>query len=103
MRFKGVVLMIENYLNQSATWKHVATTNEYNEHTYAADATIKCRREMGFKLVRNKQGQEVVSSACYFTKSAVTVDDLLDGELVIAANGEVGLSGNIEFYECYTL
>ena len=94
--------MIENYLNQSAAWQHIATTNEYNEHTFTT-TTIKCRKEMGFKLVRNKQGQEVVSSACYFTRSAVAIDDLLDGELVIAANSEVDLNGAVEFYECYTL
>jgi len=94
--------MIANYLNQSASWQHVATTTEYNEHTYTT-STVKCRKETGFKLVRNAQGQEVVSSACYFTQSAVTVDDKLDGKLVIAVNSEVGLDGSIEFYEVYTI
>jgi len=92
--------MISSYLNQSLTWKHAGTPNEYNESTYTT-TTIKGRKENGVKLVRNKQGEETVSTACVFTTSAVSVDDLIDDRLVIDVLSNPTLNGTNLFYEVY--
>ena len=94
--------MISAYTNQSLTWKHVSSINEYNEPTYTT-STIKGRKETGFKMIRDAQGQETVSSATVFTKSAVTVNDLIDGKLVIAVDSQITLGGSVLFYEVYLI
>ena len=92
--------MLSNYANQSLTWKHAGALNEYAEPTYATK-TITGRKETGFKLIRNAQGQEIVSSAKVFTESAVEANDLIDGKLVIAVTSQVNLNGSVEFYEVW--
>lgn len=92
--------MISSYLNQSLTLKHAGTPNEYNESTYTT-STIKGRKENGFKLVRNNQGEEVVSSACVFTSATVVVDDLIDNRLVISVLDNPTLNGTSLFNEVY--
>ena len=88
------------YLNQSMTWKHISSINKYNEPTYTT-STIKGRKETGHKLVRNSQGEEVVSTACVFTLSAIEKCDLIDDEIVISVESNVELNGTTKFYEVY--
>ena len=92
--------MLTGYLNQNLSWEHATSVNEYNEPTYTT-LTIKGRKEIGSKLVRNPQGQEVVSSACVFTKSAIENNDLIDDKLVISMESCVDLDGSIKWYEGY--
>ena len=92
--------MIDNYTNQSMSLKHATSISEYNEKTYTT-TTIYGRKETGSKMVRNTLGEEVVSTACIFTKSAVVVNDLIDNSLVISVETLVGLDGNVKFYEVY--
>lgn len=94
--------MISAYINQSLTWKHVSSINEYNEATYTT-STIKGRKETGFKMIRDAQGQETVSSAQVFTKSAVVVNDKIDDKLVIAVDSQITLGGSVSFYEVYLI
>lgn len=92
--------MLSAYMNQTASWEYVSTINEYNEATYLT-VSIKCRKETGFKLVRNAQGQETTSSAQIFTESAIDVNDKIDGKLVIAVDTQIDLGGASRFRECY--
>lgn len=94
--------MLGNYANQSLTWKTVSTLNEYNEPTYST-TTIKGRKETANKLVRTDKGQEVISTACVFTESAIQNNDLIDNKLVISVEANVNLAGVIEFYEVYLI
>ncbi len=94
--------MLTNYANQSLTWKHVTAVSKYSEKTYTS-TTIKGRKETGFKLIRDAQGKETVSSARVFTESAVTVDDLIDDKLAIAVESNVALNGTVQFYTVYLL
>ena len=90
--------MVDNYFNQTLTWETVASTNKYNEPAYTS-TSIKGRKETGNKLVRNAQGQEVVSSAMVFTKSAIQNNDLIDGKKVISVEDMNMLDGDVMFYE----
>ena len=90
--------MISGYTNQTATWQHVLSLNEYNEPVFETKL-IACRIETGNKLVRNKQGAEVTSSNTVFTQSPVIVDDKINGELVISVGQNIKLNGRTGFYE----
>ena len=92
--------MLDRYANQSLTWKHFTAIDAYNEATYSS-TTIKGRKETGFKLIRNSQGQETVSSAQVFTESAIEVNDLIDDKLVMAVDTQIKLDGGVGFREVY--
>jgi hypothetical protein len=92
--------MIRAYLNQSVTWKHVASLNTYNEPTYSS-TTIKARKEGVNKLINNQTGQVAVSSTRIFTESAISVNDLIDDRQVLRVDAVVGVNGAISHYEVY--
>jgi hypothetical protein len=94
--------MLDNYANQNLIWSYAGTPNEYNESTYTT-STIKGRKETGFKLVRDAQGQEITSSAVVFTKSPVSNNDLIDGRRVISSESMIGLDGATQWYEVYLI
>lgn len=94
--------MIKEYLNQSVVWGDSGTPNKYNESTYT-NKTIKARKEATNKIVMDKLGQETVVSAKIWTLEAVSVDDLIDGRSIIAVSPQIGLDGNVEFYEVYVI
>ena len=92
--------MINSYTNQTLTLKRPSTPNEYNEATYSS-ISIKGRLENGYKLIRNKQGEETVSSARVFTKTLVQVDDMINDMLVISSEPLTDLDGSTGFYTVY--
>lgn len=95
--------MIEAYTNQTAVWKAKGEVNQYNEPTYADPVTIKCRIEYKNRMVRNKQGQEIISESTIITKSPVKSDDIITFDdtdwVVIISAPQAGLGGSTEFYE----
>lgn len=91
--------MIKDYCNQKATWKHVIDSNEYDETVYADPVSIDCLKEEKIRLVRNKQGVEVVSDTKITTPSPVEVDDLLDERTAISVLTIRDLDGNVDGYE----
>lgn len=94
--------MIKRYLNQTATWKRVTGLNEYGE-PITTNQAIKVRWEGKRRLVRDKQGQEVVSEARVFCLEAVQPGDVLnDGARdwpVIAVSECPDLAGNVLYRE----
>ena len=69
--------MIDFYLNQSITLKSKISKNKFNEATYNT-STIKARLEFKRKMVRNSQGQEVISEAFLMTTAIVNPDDVIN-------------------------
>lgn len=69
--------MIGVYLNQTVTWKRVVGLNEYGE-PQTEEQEIRVRWEGKRRLVRNAQGQEVVSEARVFCEEAVQPGDILE-------------------------
>ena len=88
--------MIQDHLNQTATWYCVTGQNEYGEPT-TSSKTIKVRWEGKRRLVRDNQGREVVSEARVFCVEAVQAGDELEhgGRRwpVIAVSTVPGLDG----------
>ena len=69
--------MIQDYLNQTATWKRVVGQNMYGEPE-TEEKRIKVRWEGKRRLVRDNEGQEVVSEARVFCIEPVQPGDLLE-------------------------
>ena len=89
--------MLDDYANQSLSWKHVSSVNNHNEPTYTT-TTIKGRKETSSKLVRNNRGQDVISSARAFTETLVSLNDLIDDAQIISIESAVDLNGVVQFY-----
>lgn len=92
--------MLKPYANQSIVWEHATERDEYYQPT-PVTSTILGRLEDGFKLIRNSEGEQVVSTGVLFTETAVAVGDKIDGRLVIASSPNRGFDGEIVFYEVY--
>ncbi len=88
--------MIEGYLNKRAVWKRKTGSNEYGEPS-TSSKSIKVRWEGKLRLVRSKDGREVVSEARVFCVEAVQAGDELEhgGRRwpVIAVSTVPGLDG----------
>ena len=88
--------MIQDYLNQTATWKRVIGQNMYGEPDFDTKE-IKVRWEGKRRLVRNNEGREVVSEARVFCVDPVKPGDVLEHDgrewPVIAVSTVPGLDG----------
>ena len=88
--------MIMGYLNQTATWHYVTGQNSYGEPTFSSK-TISVRWEGKRRLVRDKDGREVVSEARVFCADVVQPGDELEyggrSWPVIAVSTVPGLDG----------
>ena len=89
--------MIQDYLNQIATWKRVTGQNMYGEPK-TEEKEIKVRWEGKRRLVRDNKGREVVSEARVFCVEPVKPGDLLEYAgrewPVIAVSTVPGLDGS---------
>lgn len=87
----------EKYLNQQATWlQHTSEYDEYNNPVTAAAQTIPVRKVSKTKIVKDKNGKEVVSTATVMTVADLNVDDIIDGKPVIATEEARDRDGNLE-------
>ena len=95
--------MIQDYLNQTATWKRVIGQNMYGEPEFDTKE-IKVRWEGKRRLVRDNEGREVVSEARVFCMGAIKPGDLLEYNgrewPVIAVSTVPGLDGKESHREC---
>ena len=95
--------MIGNYLNQTAVWKKKTGDNGYGEPAFANPVAIKVRWEGRRRLVRDKQGKEVVSESEAICIEDVQADDVLvyGGRdwPVIAVSDVPELNGEIDHRE----
>lgn len=94
--------MVAGYLNQVANWKQMISQDGYPPQP-GPPTPIKVRWEAKRRLVRNAQGQEVVSEARVFCLEAVQPGDVLNYAgrdwPVIAVSEAVGLDGKTMFRE----
>jgi len=94
--------MVREYLNQTATLKTVIGLSGYGK-PITEDKEIPCRFEMKRKLVRDRQGNEVVSEATMYCIEPVKPEDrvVYNGQeyTVISVLEVVDLDGNIVYYE----
>ena len=95
--------MITGYLNQIARWKKMVSEGGYPPQPQEPGTEIKVRWEAKRRLVRDAQGQEVVSEARVFCLADIQPGDVLEhGDRdwpVIAVSEAVGLDGKVWFRE----
>lgn len=95
-------MIIKEYLNQIATLQTTTSYNEYGE-PIANEKIIPCRFEMKRKLVRDRQGNQVVSETTMYCIEPINPDDRIvynnKEYIVIAVSEIVDLDGNIVYYE----
>lgn len=94
--------MIRNYLNQTVLWKQMISEDGYPPQP-GPGVPINVRWEGKRRLVRNLQGQEVVSEARVFCTEQVGPGDVLEyggrDWPVITISEAVGLDGRLGFRE----
>lgn len=94
--------MITSYCNQTITLKSKSSVNYYNEPTYTT-SSISARFEYKRKMVRDKNGLEVVSEAQCYTETAVSPEDIITYDskdwVVISVSNVVDLFGTVSHYE----
>ena len=94
--------MVKDYLNQTAILKTTTGYDGYGD-PITETKTIPVRWEGKRRLVRNNQGQEVISEARFFCLERVKPDDLVEYNgpkwKVIAVSEIVDLDGNLSHYE----
>lgn len=93
--------MMSDYYDATGEWKHIASTDDYNQSTYTTK-TVPCRIVDKMKLVRDKNGVQVVSMSTVFTDDAIKVDDLFNGRVVISVK-TMDLLDSLEGYEVYLI
>lgn len=94
--------MINKYLNQTAVWKKMISADGYPPQP-GPGTPIRVRWEGKRRLVRNLQGQEVVSEARVFCAEQINPGDVLEyggrDWPVIAVSEAMGLDGQLRFRE----
>ncbi|HHW26248.1 MAG TPA: hypothetical protein GXX23_02780 [Firmicutes bacterium] len=95
--------MIHGYLNQTAKWKKMTSSDGYPPQPEEPGTEIKVRWEGKRRLVRNAQGVEVVSEARVFCVEDIKPGDVLEyggrDWPVIAVSETPGLDGKAMFRE----
>lgn len=69
--------MITPYLNQTAIWKRVTGRDVFGQPLIASTTSIPVRWEGKRRLVRNTEGEQVVSEARVYTTHPVQPGDIL--------------------------
>lgn len=96
--------MISLYCNQSITLKTKGAVNKYNEPTYTT-STIKARFQYKRKMIMDRNSQNIISNAQFYTETAVKEGDIInyDGKdwVILIVENIVGLDGTISHYEAY--
>jgi hypothetical protein len=94
--------VISAYLNQVAVWKRLISEDGYPPQP-GSGTEIKVRWEAKRRLVRDAQGQEVVSEARVFCLEAVEPGDVMNyggrDWPVIAVSETPALDGTVRFRE----
>ncbi len=93
--------MIQDYLNQTASWQAKTSNNSYGEPVYSTAATIYCRWEDKRRLIRNAEGVEIISNATVYCVENVQENDLLAGRVVLMVADQPNLDGSINHREVY--
>ena len=82
------------YLNQDVTWKEKTDQDFYNKPTYSS-SSIKARKEKKRRMVRDAQGEEVISETTVYTQSNIGLEDQIDGEQVINVSEWIDKGGDV--------
>ncbi len=99
---------LTKYLKQFATYQRVQrdeftgdpVLDQYGKPLYDESVDIKCRKQQVSDDVQTSNGSIVRSSSQYYLDldTTVTIEDLLDGRVVLQVEDYVGATGRHEGY-----
>ena len=89
------------YANQTAQLQKQIEPDGYGNMQYEEPQTIKVRKESQMRLVRDTNGETVVSNTTVFTLVKIDPFDKIDGEIVVNSANMVDKAGNIAGWEAY--
>jgi len=97
--------MLSHLYRSTIVVKTISGVDFYNKPTISSTANVTCYIKEGIKVVKNKEGKEVVSSARIHTDVAIDDNSLIvlngqDREILFVATLR-DLQGNIDHYETY--
>ena len=92
-------MILRNKLNQVCEFRARVDADAYGDSVFAEGVGIVCRREDVQRLVFDRNGREVMSSARYFLERRVEPGDMLDGRIVINVVALTGMFGTEEGFE----
>lgn len=97
--------MLSDYANQSITWKRRTGQDDRGTPRYEEPAVIRGRFQHKRRMIRNANGEEVVSEAFVMTEAHVRTGDILgwDGRdwPVVSVSTVPGLMGEELHREVY--
>ena len=98
MSFKSDRLAV--YLNQTVTWKAKTGQDFHNEPAFSS-SEIAARKSSKRRMVRNAQGEQVISETTVYTQSAIGLEDKIDDEQVINVSTWVDKDGSTVGYKVF--
>ena len=91
--------MLGNYLNMTAVQEKFIKISDRGEPEYGSKIEISCRRYGMQRIIKRKDGEEVMSKYVYYINERVNINDLIDGMVVLEAGGWQGLNGKTLGYK----
>jgi len=91
--------VIETNFTDKATWKRSSGNGPSGKPIYAEPVEIICRKQQRIRIVRNREGQEVVSTTEVWVRTIVGYDDLIDDRPILAIAEGKALTGETDFWK----
>lgn len=92
---------LKRYCNQTVTLERSTGPDEWGTVGYEPPESIKVRKQGSRKLVRDAEGNTVVSGTTVFSSVEIRAQDKIDGATVISTGDWIGLDGTVCGWEAY--
>lgn len=92
---------LKRYCNQTVMLERATGPDEWGTAGYEPPVEIKARKEANRKLVRDADGNTVVSNTTLYTTDKIETQDKIDGIEVIGVGEWVEFDGTICGWEAY--
>lgn len=92
---------LKQYCNQIAVLERVTEPDEWGTVGHEPPETIKVRKEAHRKLIRDAEGNTVVSGTTVFSTVEIRTQDRIDGVDVISVGDWVTAGGVVVGWEAY--
>ena len=92
---------LKRYCNQAVTLERATGPDEWGASGYEPAVEIKARKEANRKMIRDAEGNTVVSNTTVYSTVEVRPNDKIDGSEVISAGEWIERDGTLCGWEAY--
>ena len=92
---------LKRYCNQTVTLERATEPDEWGTAGYGPPESIKVRKQAGRKLIRDAEGNTVVSGTTVFSTVEIKAQDKIDGIEVISVGDWIEFDGTVCGWEAY--